>query len=68
MILCGVDRSDEAAQAARFAADLAVRVGNTGLILLHAAPQPWVSTHSPDYRDRLQEQEASERAGNLGRS
>ena len=65
MILCGVDRSDEAAQAARFAADLAVRVG-TRLILLHVAPQPWVSTHSPESNERMREQEAFERAGHLG--
>ena len=65
MILCGVDRSDEAAQAARFAADLAVRFG-TRLILLHVAPQPWVSTHSPEYSERLRAQEAFERAGHLG--
>ena len=64
MILCGVDRSDEAAQAARFAADLAVRVG-TRLILLHAVPQPWVSTHSPESNERMREQEAFERAGHL---
>ena len=65
MILCGVDRSDEAAQAARFAADLAVRVG-TRLILLHVAPQPWVSIHTPESSERMHEQEAFERAGHLG--
>ena len=65
MILCGVDRSDEAEHAARFAADLAVRVG-TGLILLHAAPQPWVSTRSPEYYARVREQEAFDRSGHLG--
>ena len=65
MILCGVDRSDEAARAARFAADLAVRVG-TRLVLLHAAPQPWVSTHSAEHHERLREQEAFDRAGLLG--
>ena len=62
MILCGVDRSEEAAQAARFAADLAVRVG-TRLVLLHAAPQPWVATHSADHDERLREEESFERAG-----
>ena len=65
MILCGVDRSDEAAQAARFAAGLAVRVG-TQLILLHVAPEPWVSTHSPEHDERMREEEAFERAGHLG--
>jgi nucleotide-binding universal stress UspA family protein len=65
MILCGVDRSDEAAQAARFAADLAVRAG-TRLILLHVAPQPWISTHSPESYERMREQEAFDRAGHLG--
>lgn len=65
MILCGVDRSDEAAQAARFAADLAVRIG-TQLILLHVAPEPWVSTHSPEHGERMREEEAFQRAGLLG--
>ena len=64
MILCGVDPSDEAAQAARFAAELAVRIG-TRLLLVHVAPQPWVSTHSPDYDERMREQEAFDRAGHL---
>ncbi len=65
MILCGVDDSDEAAQAARFAADLAVQVG-TRLVLLHVAAQPWVSIHTPDSAERMREQEAFERAGHLG--
>jgi nucleotide-binding universal stress UspA family protein len=65
MILCGVDRSDEAARAARFAADLAVRLG-TQLTLLHVAPQPWVSTHSPDHLERMHEEMAFDRAGHLG--
>jgi nucleotide-binding universal stress UspA family protein len=65
MILCGVDRSDEAARAARFAADLAVRLG-TQLTLLHVAPEPWVSTHSPESNERMREQEAFDRAGHLG--
>lgn len=65
MILCGVDRSEEAAQAARFAAGLAVRAG-ARLILLHVAPQPWVSTHTPESRERMREQEAFDRAGHLG--
>src|SRR5687767_9724664 len=64
MILCGVDRSDEAAQAARFAGDLAVQVG-TQLILLHVAPQPWVSTHTPEFHERMLGEEAFERAGHL---
>ena len=65
MILCGVDGSDEAAQAARFASDLAVRVG-TRLVLLHAAPEPWISTHRPDHCERMQEQRAFDRTGYLG--
>jgi nucleotide-binding universal stress UspA family protein len=65
MILCGVDRSDDAARAARFAADLAMRVG-TRLVLLHVAPRPWVSTHSADHYERQREQEAFDRAGLLG--
>ncbi len=65
MILCGVDRSDEAARAARFAAGLAVRLG-TRLVLLHVAPQPWVSTHSPESHERMREEEAFDRAGHLG--
>jgi nucleotide-binding universal stress UspA family protein len=65
MILCGVDDSDEAAQAARFAADLAVQVG-TRLVLLHVAAQPWVSIHTPESAERMREQEAFERAGHLG--
>jgi nucleotide-binding universal stress UspA family protein len=64
MIVCGVDESGEAAQAARFAADLAVRVG-TELVLLHVAPEPWVSTHSPEYDERIREEEAFDRAGHL---
>jgi nucleotide-binding universal stress UspA family protein len=65
MILCGVDGSDEAARAAGFAADLAVRVG-ARLILLHVAPEPWVSTHTLDHAERIQEQHAFDRAGYLG--
>jgi nucleotide-binding universal stress UspA family protein len=65
MILCGVDRSDEAAHAARFAAELAVGIGSP-LILLHVAPEPWVSTRRPDYREQMQEQMAFQRAGHLG--
>jgi nucleotide-binding universal stress UspA family protein len=64
MILCGVDRSDEAAHAARLAAELAVRVG-ARLALLHVAPLPWVPTGSPDEYERLQEQESFDRAGYL---
>ncbi len=65
MILCGVDGSDEAARAARFAADLAVRIG-ARLTLLHVAPEPWVSTHRLDHHERMQEEEAFDRAGFLG--
>lgn len=65
MILCGVDGSDEAARAARFAADLATRVG-ARLILLHVAAPPLVSSHSADYQDRLEEEVAFDRAGYLG--
>jgi nucleotide-binding universal stress UspA family protein len=63
MILCGVDRSDEAAQAARFAADLAARLA-TRLLLLHVAPEPWIPTIS-DHAERLREREAFDRAGYL---
>jgi nucleotide-binding universal stress UspA family protein len=65
MILCGVDGSAEAARAARFAGDLAVRVG-ARLVLLHVAPEPWVSTHRLDYDKRMQEEQAFHRAGYLG--
>lgn len=65
MILCGVDGSDEAAQAARFAAGLSVRAG-APLTLLHAAPQPWVPAHAADQYDQLREQAAFDRAGFLG--
>ena len=65
MIVCGVDRSVEAAQAARFGADLAKRI-STRLVLMHVAPEPWVSTHSSDHNERLLEQQAFDRAGLLG--
>jgi nucleotide-binding universal stress UspA family protein len=65
MILCGVDDSDGAAQAARFAADVAVRVG-AGLILLHVAPTPYVSPRFADYHELMEEQKAFHRAGYLG--
>jgi nucleotide-binding universal stress UspA family protein len=64
MILCGVDSSREAAHAARFAGELAVRAGSP-LVLLHVATEPWVSAHSPDYRERLRERMAFDRAGHL---
>jgi nucleotide-binding universal stress UspA family protein len=65
LILCGIDPSDEAATAAGFAANLAVRL-DARLILLHAAPQPWISPHSADYPERLVAQEAFDRVGYLG--
>ena len=64
-ILCGVDRSDEAAQAAQFAACLAARL-DARLVLLHAAPQPWVSSYRLDHDERMREKEAFDRAGYLG--
>jgi nucleotide-binding universal stress UspA family protein len=63
-ILCGVDESAHAAQAARLAADLAVRLG-VRLVLLHVAPEPWVSAHTPDHHEELQKEMAFERAGHL---
>jgi hypothetical protein len=54
VILCGVDGSDEAARAARFAGELAVRTDKR-LILLHAAPQPWIPTGSPEYYELMRE-------------
>jgi nucleotide-binding universal stress UspA family protein len=65
MILCGVDRSDEAAGAARFAADLSVRLG-APLIVLHVAPEPWVADVAVADRDeRLKDREDFERAGHM---
>jgi nucleotide-binding universal stress UspA family protein len=64
MILCGVDSSEEAAHAARFAAELAVRAGSR-LVLLHVATEPWVSTRNPDYSEQLRERMAFDRAGHL---
>lgn len=64
-VLCGVDPSDEAAQAARFAAELAVRAG-ARLILLHAAPPPWAPTGNADQHELMQDAAAFDRAGYLG--
>jgi len=64
-ILCGVDKSTEAAVAARVAGRIAVMFDRP-LVLAHAAPMPWVPDRPyEDYRERLRERTDFERAGYL---
>jgi nucleotide-binding universal stress UspA family protein len=65
VIVCGVDACEDAARAALVASDLAARL-DTPLLLLHAAPPPWLPDRMlADWDEQSREEAEFNKAGHM---